>query len=129
VSAFAALVVMDVFLNMLALLIEFFALWKLRISRPDIPRWRTPGGWPVLLIITILPSLLIILAIYSNIRDSGMTALWLPIVFIAAGAVFYFPLKKWVKQRENVPDIDPFVLDHPDGGIAGQTGFDPGVSK
>ena len=110
-NAFAALVVMDVFLNMLALLLEFFALWKFRISRPEIPRWRTPGGWPVLLIITILPSLLIILAIYSNIRDSGMTALWLPLVFIAAGAVLYFPLRKWIKKRQNVPDIDPFVLD------------------
>ena len=144
ISAFAALVVMDVFLNMLALLIEFFALWKLRISRPEIPRWRTPGGWPVLLLITILPSLLIILAIYSNIRDSGMEALWLPIVFIAAGGVLYIPLRIFIKQgkslvwkgkrpvlvqsRGRTPDIDPFVLDHPEGGVAGPTGFGPGAS-
>jgi amino acid transporter len=115
-NAFAALVVMDVFLNMVALLIEFFALWKMRISHPEIPRWRTPGGWPVLLIVTLLPSLLIILAIYSNISESGLTALWLPIVFMAAGAVLYFPLKKWVKQRNNIPDIDPFVLDEAEPG-------------
>ena len=88
--------------------------------------WALSGG---LLIVTLLPSLLIILAIYSNIRDSGMTALWLPIVFIAAGAVLYFPLRKWVKQRGNVPDIDPFVLDHPEEGVAGQTGSGPGVGQ
>jgi len=125
-NAFAALVVMDVFLNMVALLIEFFALWKMRISHPEIPRWRTPGGWPVLLIVTILPSLLIILAIYSNISESGLTALWLPIVFMAAGAVLYFPLKKWVKQRNNIPDIDPFVLDEAEPGVANGPAAGPG---
>jgi amino acid transporter len=128
-NAFAALVVMDVFLNMVALLIEFFALWKMRISHPEIPRWRTPGGWPVLLIVTILPSLLIILAIYSNISESGLTALWLPIVFMAAGAVLYFPLKKWVKQRNNIPDIDPFVLDEAEPGVASGPAAGPGSAE
>ena len=35
-NTFAFLVIVDVFLNALTLLIQFFALWKLRISRPDI---------------------------------------------------------------------------------------------
>ena len=110
-NAFAALVVIDVFLNMIALLIEFLALWKLRISRPEIPRWRTPGGWPVLLIVTILPTLLIILAIYSQIHDSGMKALWLPIAFMGGGAVLYYPIRRWIKLRNNIPDVDPYVAD------------------
>ena len=109
-NAFVFLVVMDVFLNMLALFIEFMALWKLRISRPEIPRKRIPGGYPVLFIVTLLPTLLIALAIYSQIRDSGLTALWYPIYFIIGGAVLYWPLKYFVKRRNNIPDIDPWVI-------------------
>ena len=109
-KAFAALVVMDVFLNMLALFIEFLALWKLRISRPEIPRKRIPGGWPVLFIVTILPTLLIALAIYSQYRDSGWSAFWMPIAFMAGGAALYFPIKIFVKKRNNIPDVNPWVI-------------------
>ena len=35
-SAFAALVVIDVFLNMLVLMAEFFAMWKLRFAMPHL---------------------------------------------------------------------------------------------
>jgi amino acid transporter len=109
-NAFAFLVVMDVFLNMLALFIEFMALWKLRISHPEIPRKRIPGGYPVLFIVTLLPTLLIILAIYSQIRDSGLTALWYPIYFIIGGAVLYWPIRHFIKKRNNIPDVDPWVI-------------------
>jgi len=44
-SAFAALVVIDVFLNMLVLLAEFFAMWKLRFDLPNLKRNKVPGGW------------------------------------------------------------------------------------
>lgn len=45
-QAFAFLVVVDVFLNMLVLLAEFFALWRLRFKFPQMPRAgarRLPG--------------------------------------------------------------------------------------
>ncbi len=37
-QAFAFLVVVDVFLQTLVILAEFGALWKLRITRPELPR-------------------------------------------------------------------------------------------
>ena len=70
-NAFAALVIIDVFLNAVTLLIQFLALWKLRISRPDIPRKRIPGGWVGLFFATLMPALIIILAVYSQIVDVG----------------------------------------------------------
>jgi len=88
---------------MLALFIEFMALWKLRISHPEIPRKRIPGGYPVLFIVTLLPTLLIILAIGSQIKDSGLTALWYPIYFIIGGAVLYWPIRHFIKKRNNIP--------------------------
>ncbi len=56
-SAFAALVVIDVFLNMLVLMAEFFALWMLRFDLPNLERKKVPGGWFGLVIITLAPAL------------------------------------------------------------------------
>ena len=112
-NTFAFLVIVDVFLNALTLLIQFFALWKLRISRPDIPRWRIPGGYPVLTLVTLLPAAIIILAIYSQVVDAGWRSIWISAAFIGAGVIVYFITKKYVKQRNNIPDIDPWVLEEP----------------
>ena len=56
-SAFAALVVIDVFLNMLVLMAEFFAMWKLRFSMPELERKKVPGGWFGLTLVTLAPAL------------------------------------------------------------------------
>ena len=53
-SAFQALVVIDVFLNMLVLLGCFFAVWVLRFTDPQRPRVKVPGGWFGLGLITVL---------------------------------------------------------------------------
>ncbi len=102
---------MDVFLNCVTLLIEFFALWKLRISRPEIPRKRIPGGWVGLFFVTLMPALIILLAIYSQISDVGWTSIYCSAgAVMIGGAVLYFPIKNWVKIKNNMPDIDPWVL-------------------
>jgi amino acid transporter len=111
-NAFAALVVIDVLLNSLTLLIQFLALWRLRITRPDIPRSRIPGGWIGLFIVTILPAAVIILAIYSQVAEEGLRAIYWALAAVVVGGVLYFPIKRYVKP--GIPDIDPFVLD--DGG-------------
>ena len=67
-QAFEALVVIDVFLNMLVLMACFFAVWKLRFSLPDLPRQKIPGGYFGLTLVTLAPFAIILLAIYSNYR-------------------------------------------------------------
>ena len=106
-SAFAALVVIDVFLNMLVLMAEFFAMWKLRFDLPNIERKEVPGGWFGLVLVTLAPALIISLAIYSQFVEEGMASISWALYAMAIGAVLYFPIKQWVKP--GVPDIDPFV--------------------
>jgi amino acid transporter len=106
-SAFAALVVIDVFLNMLVLMAEFFALWKLRFDLPDLPRKKVPGGWFGLTLVTLAPALIIGLAIYSQYVEEGMASISLALVAMAVGAVLYFPIRSWIKP--GIADIDPFV--------------------
>ncbi|MFN8595911.1 MAG: APC family permease [Anaerolineae bacterium] len=105
-QAFAFLVVVDVFLNVLVLMGCFFALWKLRFSKPDVPRWRVPGGYVGLTLITLAPASIIVLAIVSQIAEEGLSSLGLALAAMALGAVLYFPLRKVVKP--GVPDVNPF---------------------
>jgi amino acid transporter len=105
-SAFAALVVIDVFLNMIVLMVEFFALWKLRFADPDRPRQKVPGGWFGLTLVTLLPALVIILAIYSQYVEEGFNSIGWALIAMAIGAVLYFPVRNYFKP--GVPDVDPF---------------------
>jgi amino acid transporter len=106
-SAFAALVVIDVFLNMLVLMAEFFAMWKLRFTMPDLQRNKVPGGWFGLVLVTLAPALIILLAIYSQYVEEGMASISWALIAMAIGAVLYFPIRKYVKP--GVPDVDPFA--------------------
>jgi amino acid transporter len=106
-SAFAALVVIDVFLNMLVLMAEFFALWKLRFTMPELPRKEVPGGWFGLTLVTLAPALIIGLAIYSQYVEEGMSSISWALAAMVVGAVLYFPILRFVKP--GVPDVDPFV--------------------
>ena len=77
VNAFAVLVVLDVLLNSLTLLLQFAALWWLRVIKPGYPAQQDPGGWVGLVIVTILPAAVIVLAIYSQVVEEGWRAIWL----------------------------------------------------
>lgn len=108
-QTFAFLVVVDVFLNMIVLMVEFFALWKLRITKPDLPRAKVPGGYFGLVLITLLPLGIISLAIYSQVMEEGLSSIGLALIAMAAGAVLYFPIRKYIKK--GVPDVDPYRLE------------------
>ncbi|MEI7987756.1 MAG: APC family permease [Chloroflexota bacterium] len=108
-SAFAVLVVIDVFMNVVVLLMQFLALWKLRLARPDIKRWKIPGGWAGLTIITLGPFLIFFLAVYSQFQEEGFNSLGLALVAIVVGMLVYFPVRRYIKP--GVPDIDPFELE------------------
>ncbi len=105
-QAFEALVVIDVFLNMLVLLACFFALWRLRFTMPDAPREKVPGGWFGLTLITVLMTAIVLLAIYSNYMESGMESISWALGAMAIGAALYFPMRWFVKP--GVPDVNPF---------------------
>ena len=107
-SAFAALVVIDVFLNMIVLLVEFFALWKLRFSMPDVPRKKVPGGYIGLTLITLAPALIIGLAIYSQYVEEGMSSISWALIAMGIGAIVYIPMKLLVKP--GIPDVDPVKI-------------------
>ena len=106
-QTFSFLVVVDVFLNALVLMAQFFALWKLRFDLPDLPRKKVPGGWFGLTLVTLAPALIIGLAIYSQYVEEGMASISLALIAMAVGAVLYFPIRSWIKP--GVADIDPFV--------------------
>ena len=112
-SAFQSLVVIDVFLNMLVLMAEIFALVVLRIKKPNLPRNRVPGGVVGLIYIVVAPLSIILLAIVSQVIDFGWQgAIGLSLVAMAIGAILYFPIRKWVKK--GIPDVDPYVLNAPE---------------
>lgn len=105
-QAFEALVVIDVFLNMLVLMACFFAVWKLRFALPDMPRQKIPGGWFGLSLVTLAPFAIILLAIYSNYVQSGIDSISWALIAMAVGAILYLPIRLLIKP--GVPDVDPF---------------------
>jgi amino acid transporter len=105
-SAFASLVVIDVFLNMLVLIAEFFALWKLRFTKPDLPRNKVPGGYWGLIYVTLFPLIIITFAIYSQYMEEGFNSIGWALGAMAIGALLYMPIRLLVKP--GVPDVDPY---------------------
>jgi len=109
-NAFASLVVIDVFLNMLVLMAEIFALWVLRFKKPMVQRAKVPGGYLGLLYVTLSPLAIILLAIYSQYIEEGFKSIGWALIAMAIGAILYFPIKQYVKR--GIPDIDPFDVSH-----------------
>jgi len=105
-SAFAFLVVADVFLQSLVILAEFGAMWKLRYTKPDAPRDRVPWGVPGMILVTIGPVAIILLAIYSQFTEEGWSSLGWALGFMAIGALLYLPFKRYLKP--GIPDVDPY---------------------
>jgi amino acid transporter len=106
-QAFQALVVIDVFLNMLVLLACFFAVWVLRFKDPDRPRVKVPGGWFGLSLITLSMTAVVTLAVVFNYLDSGWDSISWALIAMAIGAIVYIPIYKLIKP--GVPEVDPYA--------------------
>jgi len=106
-QTFQLLVVVDVLLNMLVLLAQLFALWKLRSSHPHVHRQKVPGGTLGLVLVTLGPTIFAVFAIYSQFAEEGITSISWALVAMLVGAALYFPIKRYIKP--GVPDVDPFV--------------------
>ena len=93
-SAFASLIVIDVVLYAAVLGAEYAALIALRRRQPDLPRpYKIPGGWFGIALVTLLPLLLLLLALYSTVAEEGMQAVYLSLAAIGSGPLLY-PLLK-----------------------------------
>ncbi|MDR3575209.1 MAG: APC family permease [Anaerolineaceae bacterium] len=108
-QAFSFLVVIDVFLNMVVLMAEFFAMWKMRLAWPDLQRQKVPGGWFGMVLVTLAPLVVVLTAIVSRISEDGVSSLFTALGAIALGALLYIPIRMYVKP--GVPDVDPFAME------------------
>ena len=104
---FQKLVVVDVIVYSAALMLEFAALVAFRVKYPTMKRpYKIPGGWPVIVLVCLLPALVLGVAIFSQIRDEGpMKAVGLSALFLASGPLLY-PLARHFKRRRGEEDAD-----------------------
>ncbi len=105
-QAFSFLVVADVFLQTLVILAEFAALWKLRMTKPHVSRQAVPGGIWGLILITLGPVSIIVLAIISQYLEEGFSSIGWALAFMAIGAMIYLPMRRFVKP--GIPDVNPY---------------------
>ena len=103
---FSQLVVADVFLQLIVILAEFAALWVFRFKIPDMPRDRVPGGWIGLVLVTLGPTVIILVAIVSQFLEEGWSSLGFALGFMLLGVFLYIPIIKYLKK--GVPDVNPF---------------------
>ena len=97
---FARLVELDVLCYGLSLLLEFVALFVLRLREPDLARpFRVPGGLAGAALAGVLPMALLAVALIAgrDERAGEMSALTLGAVVIACGPLVYLP--SWLVRR------------------------------
>ena len=98
---FARLVELDVILYGLSLLLEFIALFVLRLREPQLPRpFRIPGGLVGAALAGLFPAALIGLALWHGRAEQAgsLSALSLGSILVLAGPVIYWA-SIWVQRR------------------------------
>jgi amino acid transporter len=100
-NEFKNLIVVDVSVYTAALMLEFVALFVLRLRRPDLKGgFRVPGGLPVIALLSLLPAFVLALAIQHRFaeQDNGAKALYLTLGALATGPLIY-PLARWYQRN------------------------------
>lgn len=110
-GGFESLIVIDVVLTDAALLLEFVALVMLRYRHPGVHRpYRIPGGWPVLIVVAVVPNLVFVVGLWYLVEEEGFVrGIGWSVVALLTGVVVY-PVAKWAKGR-NGRDRTWFVRD------------------
>lgn len=94
---FDRLVSLDILLYGSSLVLEFAALFALRLKEPELPRpYRVPGGLLGAALLGLMPTALLVLALVKNERETafGMNALVFGLLLMAAGPLLYLALRK-----------------------------------
>jgi amino acid transporter len=93
---FKDLVLIDIWVILGAMFLEFLALWKLRRSHPDLPRhFRVPGGKAGLCFTVISPIAVGLFAMFG----SGKEYILPGALAVATGPLAFWICKKWVKEK------------------------------
>lgn len=91
--SFEDLIVIDVLLYSAALVLEFVALIALRRQAPDLARpFRIPGGWPVLSLVAIAPTLCAIVITGAVLQNawSSPAQLLVATAAVVSGILLYY---------------------------------------
>lgn len=110
---FQSLVVVDVTIYAAALLLEFAALVALRIKYPTMKRpFKIPGGWPMIVLIILLPTSVIAIAVYFQAYFEGWQgSIGLALIGLATGPLLYPIMKARKKARGEVDAEIPIELE------------------
>jgi amino acid transporter len=104
---FQSLVVVDVTIYAGALFLEFAALIVLRVKEPNMDRpYKIPGGWPVVILVAILPLAIIGFAVYSQVQEEGFVK---AVGWAAAGLATGPPLYlffNWRRKKNGWSDVE-----------------------
>src|SRR5260370_24030925 len=109
---FERLVEIDVLLYGVSLLLEFVALWALRVKEPRLPRpYRISGGLPGAVALAIGPLAVLLLAGYRGRteRAGPISALTLGLIIIAAGMLVYWVAERKRRKLSRYPCVGPDV--------------------
>lgn len=101
--SFGNLVVINILFYSAELLLEFIALIVLRYREPDLPRpFRVPGGWPVLVLITLAPMSFAATVIAATVTDpeTDLRQTALVVGGLGLGVIFYFLRRKNIETAE-----------------------------
>jgi len=113
-KSFEDLAELDVVVYSSAILIEFAALLILRWKEPDLPRpYKIPGGWPVVILVALMPAAMVVFAVYSEFTTADSVAeavktFWMSIVALATGPIMYF-ISKAISRRGVPPGEQEMV--------------------
>ena len=95
-GSFTDLVALNVVLYAAALVLELASLLILRVKEPDLPRpFRIRGGWPVLGLVFLLPTLLSILLVATSIKEDGWAKQRLTMAILVSGPLIYAGVRRW----------------------------------
>ena len=100
---FDRLVSLDILLYGSSLVLEFAALFILRVKEPNLPRpYKVPGGKLGALLLGVPPTALLALALVKNGHESilGMNALLFGLLILAAGPTLHFALRGRFKPAD-----------------------------
>ena len=108
---FQTLLDADIILGFGGLALEFAALLVLRKRFPAMARpFRVPGGWPVAILITLLPLALCVGIVWST-STSEPLAVWLGVGGFVLSALLYLPCNWWLKRGAPDAVVDVTEVD------------------
>jgi amino acid transporter len=95
---FDRLVTLDVLLWGASLMLEFVALFMLRLREPDLPRpFRVPGGRTGAALVGVFPAALLVLAgLHAEHEQIAGISVWLFGSLVMTGGVVAYALRAWV---------------------------------